>query len=198
VRGRRRRTRRAVTVLRLTDTRGLLAAKFARPQVPAALVVRRRLLDRLDEAARGEVTLIVAGPGYGKTLLVAAWADTGRPPGRVAWLSLDRYDDSPAAFWSYFLGALRSTGAVAPEKSAFVDSTADPAGRPVTPSGDAITDREMDVLRYLPTMLRNQDIAAQLYVTVNTVKAHLRSLYHKLGVTQRREAVERARELGLL
>ncbi|MEU7903356.1 LuxR C-terminal-related transcriptional regulator [Actinoplanes sp. NPDC049118] len=96
----------------MADSRGLLAAKFARPQVPHGLVVRQRLLDRLDEAARGEVTLIVAGPGYGKTLLVAAWAETGRPPGPVAWLSLDHYDDSPAAFWSYFLGALRSTGAV--------------------------------------------------------------------------------------
>ncbi|MET8151135.1 LuxR C-terminal-related transcriptional regulator [Actinoplanes sp. NPDC049668] len=96
----------------MADSRGLLAAKFARPQIPPGLVVRQRLLDRLDEAARGEVTLIVAGPGYGKTLLVAAWAETRRTPGPVAWLSLDRYDDSPAAFWSYFLGALRSTGAV--------------------------------------------------------------------------------------
>ena len=67
-----------------------------------------------------------------------------------------------------------------------------------TPSGEALTDREMDVLRYLPTMLRNQDIAVQLSVSVNTVKAHLRSLYAKLDVAQRRDAVERARELGLL
>ena len=115
MRGRRKRAPRGRPVPRVADTRGLLAAKFARPQVPPALIVRQRLLDRLDEAARGEVTLIVAGPGYGKTLLVAAWADTGRPPGHVAWLSLDRYDDSPAAFWSYFLGALRSTGAVPEE-----------------------------------------------------------------------------------
>jgi LuxR family maltose regulon positive regulatory protein len=64
--------------------------------------------------------------------------------------------------------------------------------------GEELTERELDVLRYLPTMLRNQDIAVQMYVSVNTVKAHLRSLYRKLGVTQRREAVDRARELGLL
>ena len=37
-----------------------------------------------------------------------------------------------------------------------------------------LTERELDVLRYLPTMLRNSDIAAQMYVSVNTVKAHLR------------------------
>ena len=47
-------------------------------------------------------------------------------------------------------------------------------------------------------MLSNADIAAQMYVSVNTVKAHLRVLYRKLGVTQRREAVARAREMGLL
>jgi LuxR family maltose regulon positive regulatory protein len=91
---------------------------------------------------------------------------------------------------------------LAPEKSAFVgemlaESTSDPAAPPSATS-ETLTDREMDVLRYLPTMLKNQDIADQLYLSVNTVKAHLRSVYHKFGVTQRREAVERARELGLL
>jgi LuxR family maltose regulon positive regulatory protein len=91
---------------------GLLAAKFARPQSPSSLVIRRRLIDRLDQGAEGEVTLITAGPGAGKTLLVAAWAQTGRVPGPIAWLSLDSYDNNPASFWSYLLGALRSTGAV--------------------------------------------------------------------------------------
>jgi LuxR family maltose regulon positive regulatory protein len=66
------------------------------------------------------------------------------------------------------------------------------------PEGEGLSDRELDVLRYLPTMLKNQEIAAEMYVSVNTVKAHLRSLYRKLGVTHRREAVERGRELGLL
>lgn len=94
------------------DDSGLLAAKFARPQYPPSLVIRRRLIERLDEGAQGEVTLIMAGPGSGKTLLVAAWAETGRVPGPIAWLSLDGYDNDPAAFWSYLLGALRSTGAI--------------------------------------------------------------------------------------
>jgi LuxR family maltose regulon positive regulatory protein len=66
------------------------------------------------------------------------------------------------------------------------------------PEIEELTDRELDVLRYLPTMLRNQDVADQMYVSVNTVKAHLRALYRKLGVTQRRDAVDRARDLGLL
>jgi LuxR family maltose regulon positive regulatory protein len=92
---------------------------------------------------------------------------------------------------------------LAAEKSAFVaallaGSAPDHAPCPAAPVLEELTDRELDVLRYLPTMLRNSDIAAQMYVSVNTVKAHLRSLYRKLGVTQRRQAVERARELGLL
>jgi LuxR family maltose regulon positive regulatory protein len=47
-------------------------------------------------------------------------------------------------------------------------------------------------------MLKANEIGADLFVSVNTVKAHLRSLYRKLGVTNRREAVERARAIGLL
>ena len=69
-------------------------------------------MDRLDEGVRGEVTLLSAGPGSGKTVLAAAWAESGGAPGPVAWLSLDGYDNSPAAFWSYVIGALRGTGAV--------------------------------------------------------------------------------------
>jgi LuxR family maltose regulon positive regulatory protein len=46
--------------------------------------------------------------------------------------------------------------------------------------------------------LRRNDIARELSVSSNTVKAHVRSLYHKLGVGSRRDAVDRARALGLL
>jgi LuxR family maltose regulon positive regulatory protein len=44
----------------------------------------------------------------------------------------------------------------------------------------------------------NREIADELYLSVNTVKWHARNLYGKLGVERRREAVERARELGIL
>jgi LuxR family maltose regulon positive regulatory protein len=109
----------------VTDSGGLLATKFARPQLPPTLVVRRRLMARLDEGAQGEVTLLIAGPGCGKTLLVAAWADTGRLPGPPAWLSLDGYDNNPAAFWSYVLAALRSTGAI-PDDNPLASMSAGP------------------------------------------------------------------------
>ena len=67
-----------------------------------------------------------------------------------------------------------------------------------SPLGEALTDRELAVLALLPTMLSNPQIAERLYVSVNTTKAHLKNLYRKLGVNGRREAVTRARELGLL
>ncbi|GAB41710.1 putative LuxR family transcriptional regulator [Gordonia sputi NBRC 100414] len=69
--------------------------------------------------------------------------------------------------------------------------------RPATPS-TPLTERELAVLRYLPTMYKSAEIAANLYVSVNTVKTHQQSIYRKLGVSTRRAAVDRAREWRLL
>jgi LuxR family maltose regulon positive regulatory protein len=63
---------------------------------------------------------------------------------------------------------------------------------------EPITDRESVVVRYQPTLLTTTDIARELYVSTNTVKSHLKSLYRKLGVGNRRDAVYAARRLGLL
>ncbi len=63
---------------------------------------------------------------------------------------------------------------------------------------EPLSPREAAVLRYLPTMMSNQEIAAELFVSVNTVKTHLKAIYRKLDVPDRREAVRRARTLELL
>jgi LuxR family maltose regulon positive regulatory protein len=63
---------------------------------------------------------------------------------------------------------------------------------------EPITERESVVLRYLPTLLTTGDIARELSVSPNTVKTHLKSLYRKLAVGSRRDAVHRARRLSLL
>lgn len=63
---------------------------------------------------------------------------------------------------------------------------------------EPLTERETAVLRHLPTLMSNHEIADRLHVSVNTVKTHLKSLYRKLGVTSRREAVQRGRVLELL
>jgi LuxR family maltose regulon positive regulatory protein len=64
--------------------------------------------------------------------------------------------------------------------------------------GEHLTERELIVLRYLPTMLKAGEIAKDLYVSVNTVKSHLRAIYRKLDVTTRRDAVERARDRNMI
>ena len=63
---------------------------------------------------------------------------------------------------------------------------------------EALSESELRVLRYLPTNLTGPEIAGQLYVSANTVKSHLRSLYAKLGTHHRAETVALARDLGLL
>ncbi len=70
--------------------------------------------------------------------------------------------------------------------------------RPVATLPETLSDREAAVLSYLPTMMSNQEIATELYVSVNTVKTHLKAIYRKLDVEDRRGAVRRARELTLL
>ncbi len=75
---------------------------------------------------------------------------------------------------------------------------ADPSGLEPRPLLEPLTQRERSVLTLLPTMMSNGEIADELCVSVNTVKVHLKSLYRKLGVTSRRHAVARARELALV
>jgi LuxR family maltose regulon positive regulatory protein len=63
---------------------------------------------------------------------------------------------------------------------------------------EPLTERELTVLRYLQGTMSNLEIASTLYVSVNTVKTHVKNIYRKLHAGRRREAVERARELRLL
>lgn len=62
---------------------------------------------------------------------------------------------------------------------------------------EELSESELRVLRYLPTNLRAPEIAAELNLSLNTVKTHIREIYGKLGAHSRSEAVERARKLGL-
>jgi LuxR family maltose regulon positive regulatory protein len=63
---------------------------------------------------------------------------------------------------------------------------------------DGLTERELAVLRLLETDLSQREIGATLYVSVNTVKTHMRGIFRKLGASSRGEAVEQARALRLL
>jgi LuxR family maltose regulon positive regulatory protein len=61
-----------------------------------------------------------------------------------------------------------------------------------------LTASELAVLRFLPSHMTNQEIAEALFLSINTVKTHLRSAYRKLGVANRRQAIARGRRLELL
>jgi LuxR family maltose regulon positive regulatory protein len=67
------------------------------------------------------------------------------------------------------------------------------------PAGsDELSERELGVLRLLASELTQREIGSQLYLSLNTVKSHTRSIFRKLGVSGRDEAVARARELELI
>jgi LuxR family maltose regulon positive regulatory protein len=66
------------------------------------------------------------------------------------------------------------------------------------PLHESLSDSEKRILRYLPTNLSAPEIAGELFLSVHTVKSHMRHLYSKLGTHRRAETVERARALGLL
>jgi LuxR family transcriptional regulator, maltose regulon positive regulatory protein len=109
--------------------------------------------------------------------------------------------------------ALRATGAVAEadrrlaEARGLVESCPDPGAlrelvaahrAPRNGHRDELTDRELGVLRLLPSELSLREIGAELFVSLNTVKTHVRSIYLKLGAASREQAVARAREEGLI
>jgi ATP/maltotriose-dependent transcriptional regulator MalT len=63
---------------------------------------------------------------------------------------------------------------------------------------DPLSDRELELLRLLPSRMSNAELGRALFVSTNTVKTHLKHVYQKLGVADRDGAVQRARELRLL
>ena len=78
-----------------------------------------------------------------------------------------------------------------------------PANRPVVAPPpalvvDQLSEREREVLQRLSGMLSTAEIAAEMYISVNTVKTHLKSIYRKLSADHRGEAVRRARQLKLI
>ena len=63
---------------------------------------------------------------------------------------------------------------------------------------EPLTERELEVLTRVSGMLNTAEVAGEMYISVNTVKTHLRNIYRKLAAGHRNEAVRRARELQLI
>jgi LuxR family transcriptional regulator, maltose regulon positive regulatory protein len=87
----------------------VLATKLHIPRPRPGSLDRSRLLERLSLGTAGELTLVCAPAGFGKTTLLGEWARRSRRP--VAWLSLDAGDSDPARFWRAVAAALDGTRA---------------------------------------------------------------------------------------
>jgi LuxR family maltose regulon positive regulatory protein len=84
----------------------ILATKLFVPPLQTRVVLRRRLIEQLDEGLDRKVTLISAPAGFGKTTLLSTWvAGCGRS---AAWLSLDEGDNDPTRFLTYLVAALQT------------------------------------------------------------------------------------------
>jgi len=132
----------------------------------------------VDEA-RGALrqALRAAAPESQRRAVQQVWADLRR---------VLRDDDELATQYRQLQGAAHAT----PTTAAAADT-----GVVVF---EALSKREMEVLDGMAAMLPTEEIAATLYVSVNTVKTHVRSILRKLSASRRNEAVRRARSLGLL
>jgi ATP/maltotriose-dependent transcriptional regulator MalT len=87
----------------------ILATKLYIPPLRPKVVLRPRLIERLNEGLHRKLTLISAPAGFGKTTLVSEWlADCHRP---AAWLSLDEGDNDPTRFLTYLVAALQTIAA---------------------------------------------------------------------------------------
>ncbi|MGH9230167.1 MAG: LuxR C-terminal-related transcriptional regulator [Acidimicrobiales bacterium] len=95
------------------------------------------------------------------------------------------------------LKAAVSHGSTADEASALLAADGPPPGPAQQGLVDELSSRELDVLRLLRSDLSGPEIAAELVVSLNTVRTHTKNIFMKLGVNSRRAAVRRADELGL-
>ena len=85
-----------------------------------------------------------------------------------------------------------SPGTTAPQKKPPVPA------QPTPLVVERLSAREREVLAHASEMLSTAEIATEMYLSVNTVKTHLRSIYRKLSATHRSEAVRRAQQLELI
>ena len=140
------------------------------------------------QATLGEALALARPEGY-----IRVFADEGAP--MAALLRQINGDLRPYA--EQVLAAISRT-----ESPGLRTESAEPPDSALSPESSALveplTERELDVLRALAAGQSNRAIAQQLYLSVATVKVHLKHIYSKLAVNSRTEALVRVRELNLL
>ncbi len=155
-------------------------------------------MDRIDEGA--PLTLVHGPSGFAKTTLAVQWVERYAAAGGLTiWVSLRNRIQSVAAMWQTLADGMafarvnRFSPAVCARATGWLA-----AFSPRTSSVVILSEREHIVLGHLAAGMTLSEIAAFLVVSPNTVKTQISSVYKKLGVTSRDDAVTMAHELGIL
>ena len=143
-----------------------------------ALGERAKAVELLDEA------LALAEPGG----FIRIFVDEGAPMARLLYEALSR-----GVHPEYVRRLLAVFHIDEPEQATSARTKAAGAGL-----AEPVSERELEVLSLIGEGLSNQEIAARLYLSLHTVKAHARNIYAKLGVSSRTQAVAKGRALGVL
>ncbi len=170
--------------------------RHARAQERTGSEIEMLMLSALAYARQGKTeqavqllqqALLLASPeGY-----VRMFVDEGVPMVALLSLVLSRWKSKPEARYIHALLAVLQAEQPAQGSLSLATSHREP---PLEP----LTDRERKVLRGLSAGLSNAEIAAELVVSINTIRTQARSIYHKLNVKNRHEAVALARQWRLL
>jgi LuxR family maltose regulon positive regulatory protein len=110
------------------------------------------------------------------------FVDEGPHIAKLLEKTLDAKGKSPRAFVKKLLPAFRLRQIMQSD------------GGPI----EGLSERELEVLRFIAAGLSNKKITEELFISMSTVKTHLRNIYGKLNVHSRTEAIVKAKELGLL
>ena len=166
------------------DNRRVAAQLLARTEQALTTPRRRlewRLLDARTRSATSSESLRAALELAASEGFIRCFLDEGED---LLPLLHEQCGPGPAWFVQDLLAAFKSSPKAATPRA---DGLVEP-----------LSQREQVVLSYLPSWVSSNEIAAELYISLNTLKSHLRSIYRKLGASSRREAVVLARSRGLL
>jgi LuxR family transcriptional regulator, maltose regulon positive regulatory protein len=144
-------------------------------------------------SALAEALPLAAPQGY-----VRVFADEGAPMGALLGRLVAAQRRDPTAAGGVPLGYLGRLLRAFEHQPAPGAPSARGRGAGIPGLVEALSERELEVLRLLATGRPNREIAGELYVTVDTVKKHVTHILEKLGAANRTQATARARELGLL
>jgi len=171
---------------------GIARADFDQARQALARCVPVTMREHLDVVVLA--TRIACGGSPDAATALAAAIEAGRPEGFVVAVA-----DDLADVRSQVDRLLRSRH-IGTFEQAVVDRLEGRLPLVKAHGGEAgpLSDRELTVARYLASRLTTKEIAAEIFVSTNTVKTHVKRIYQKLGVSSRTEALAEARRLGVL